>query len=37
MKAERDYRFNERIRREDMLNAHKEALRRMQASANRDF
>jgi len=34
-RGERDSKFDERMRRGDMLDAHREALRRMQASANR--
>ncbi|KAK0124570.1 hypothetical protein ONS95_009519 [Cadophora gregata] len=34
-KGERDSKFDERMRRGDMLDAHREALRRMQASANK--
>lgn len=35
MKGARDQRFDERMRRGDMLDAHRDALRRMQASANK--
>lgn len=36
MKGERDSAFDERMRRGDMLDAHRDALRRMQASANKN-
>lgn len=35
-RGERDSKFDERMRRGDMLDAHREALRRMQATANRN-
>ncbi|CAG8949350.1 hypothetical protein HYFRA_00004976 [Hymenoscyphus fraxineus] len=36
MRGERDSAFDERMRRGDMLEAHRDALRRMQASANKN-
>jgi hypothetical protein len=36
MKGQRDSAFDERMRKGDMLEAHREALRRMQASANKN-
>jgi hypothetical protein len=35
MRNQRDSAFDERMRRGDMLDAHREAMRKMQAKANR--